>query len=83
MEKVPKGQPRKYDEPTRGIAFKLPISAIQKLKELAKLHNVSSTQYVLTKIEEEYNRNQETIKNITRLQKELSEELAKIQREDR
>lgn len=83
MEKVPKGQPRKYDEPTRGIAFKFPVSAIQKLKKLAKLHNVSSTQYVLTKIEQDYNRNQEAIENIARLQAEISEELAKIQREDR
>lgn len=81
MEKTTTGQPRKYDEPTKGIAFKLPITAIQKLKKLAKLNNVSSTQYVLTKIEEDFNRNKEIIENITRLQKELSEELAKIRKE--
>ena len=75
------GQPRKYDEPTRSITFKLPDSTIQKLKELAKLHNMSSTEYVYKSIEEDFNKNHETIENIARLQEALNKELAKIRKE--
>ncbi len=50
-QKKKMGQPKKYDEPTRSISFKLPESAIEILKDLAFVEHTNSTQILLSLIE--------------------------------
>lgn len=51
-EKKKMGQPRKYDEPTRSISFKLPESAISTLKAMAFVERTNTTQLILQMIQE-------------------------------
>ena len=46
------GQPRKYNEPTRSISFKLPLSAIEALKDLAFVEHTNTTQIILALIKQ-------------------------------
>ena len=50
-QKKKMGQPRKYDEPTKSISFKLPESAIETLKDLAFAEHTNATQILLSLIE--------------------------------
>ena len=63
------GQPRKYNEPLKSISFKLPVSAIEKMKTLSNLYGESATQYILKKIEADYTENKEVIDKILELKK--------------
>ncbi len=61
------GQPRKYNEPLKHIGFKIPISADNKLRLLADLRGLSTTQYILKIIDDDYNENKEVIDKILTL----------------
>ncbi len=61
------GQPPKYDEPTRHIGYKLPLSSIEKFKLLSELNGLSGTQYLLQVIEQEYQKNKDLIDKILEL----------------
>lgn len=63
------GQPRKYNEPLKSISFKLPVSAIEKMKTLSNLYGESATQYILKKIEADYTENKEVIDKILEIKK--------------
>ncbi len=66
-EKTKIGQPPKYDEPTRHIGYKLPLSSIEKFKLLSELNGLSGTQYLLQVIEQEYQKNKDLIDKILEL----------------
>lgn len=63
------GQPRKYNEPLKSISFKLPVSAIEKMKTLSNLYGESATQYILKNIEADYTENKEVIDKILEIKK--------------
>ena len=63
------GQTRKYNEPLKSISFKLPVSAIEKMKTLSNLYGESATQYILKKIEADYTENKEVIDKILEIKK--------------
>lgn len=65
------GAPRKYDEPTKSLTLKLPVSAIQRLRDLAALYGESATQYVLKKVTEDYQQNKAIIDRIEKLRNNM------------
>lgn len=65
------GQPKKYNEPVKAISFKLPESSIDKLRVLANLYNKSVTQYILGKIDDDYEVNKDIIDKINTIKKDM------------
>lgn len=65
------GQPKKYNEPVKAISFKLPESSIDKLRILANLYNKSVTQYILCKIDDDYEVNKDIIDKINTIKNDM------------
>lgn len=69
--KAAMGAPRKYNEQTKSLTLRLPISAIQRLRDIATLYGDSATQYVLKKVEEDYQKNKAVIDNLEKLRNNM------------
>ncbi len=63
----PKGRKKKYDEPTRSTSYKLPVSVIDQIKELAKFYELNTTEYLIKLIGEDYAEKKPKINEITRI----------------
>ena len=63
-KRTPQTAAKKYDEPTKSISFKLPESAIDNMKEIANVYGVNTTQYLLMKINEDYEENKDLIERL-------------------
>lgn len=64
---------RIYDEPTKSTSFKLPLSAIEKLKELSALAGTNTTQYLLKLLNEDYEAKAEELEAIARIRNKIKE----------
>ena len=64
---------RIYDEPTKSTSFKLPLSAIEKLKELSALAGTNTTQYLLKLLNEDYEAKAEELEAYARIRNKMKE----------
>ena len=64
---------RIYDEPTKSTSFKLPLSAIEKLKELSALAGTNTTQYLLKLLNDDYTAKTDELEAISRIRKRMKE----------
>lgn len=65
--KSKKGQPKKYDEPTKHVSFSLPVSDIENLKIISALKGMNQTQCILSFIRSEVEKHKQKIKAYKKL----------------
>lgn len=67
QKEKPKGRRKKYTEPTRSTSYKMPVSVIEQIKELAKFYELSTTEYLIKLIGDDYAEKKPKIDEITRI----------------
>lgn len=61
------GQPRKYDEQTKHVSFSLPVSVIENLKIISHLKGMNQTQFILSLIQSEMEKEKDRIEAYKKL----------------
>ena len=61
------GQPRKYDEQTKHVSFSLPVSVIENLKIISHLKGMNQTQFILSLIQSEMEKEKDRIESYKKL----------------
>lgn len=61
------GQPRKYDEQTKHVSFSLPVSVIENLKIISRLKGMNQTQFILSLIHDEMEKEKDRIEAYKKL----------------
>ena len=61
------GQPRKYDEQTKHVSFSLPVSVIENLKIISHLKGTNQTQFILSLIQNEMEKEKDRIEAYKKL----------------
>lgn len=61
------GQPRKYDEQTKHVSFSLPVSVIENLKIISHLRGMNQTQFILSLIQSEMEKEKDRIEAYKKL----------------
>ena len=61
------GQPRKYDEQTKHVSFSLPVSVIENLKIISRLKGMNQTQFILSLIHDETEKEKDRIEAYKKL----------------
>lgn len=61
------GQPRKYDEQTKHVSFSLPVSVIENLKIISHLKGMNQTQFILSLIQNEMEKEKDRIEAYKKL----------------
>lgn len=61
------GQPRKYDEQTKHVSFSLPVSVIENLKIISHLKGTNQTQFILSLIQSEMEKEKDRIEAYKKL----------------
>lgn len=61
------GQPRKYDEQTKHVSFSLPVSVIENLKIISHLKGTNQTQFILSLIQNEMEKEKDRIESYKKL----------------
>ena len=61
------GQPRKYDEQTKHVSFSLPVSVIENLKIISHLKGMNQTQFILSLIQSEMEKEKDGIEAYKKL----------------
>lgn len=63
------GQPKKYEEACKHVSFSLPLSAIENLKILSQFAGVNQTQFILSLINTEFEKNKVKVEAFRELMK--------------
>lgn len=68
-EKSVMGQPRKYEEACKHVSFSLPLSVIENLKILSQFAGVNQTQFILSLVNTEFEKNKAKVEAFRELMK--------------